>query len=103
MIGFQGLSDMRPYPTHEDIPTSQMTSYAMDAACELRTSKPFCIVKSRKLWIEAICISQEDLEECCPQVRYPSDSETTEMGIHSTKEYEIMKLLVQHQSGNSAA
>ena len=40
MIDFQGLSDMRPYPT------SQMTSYAMDAACKLRqTSKPLCIVE----------------------------------------------------------
>ena len=35
--------------------------------------------------------------------RYPSDSETTEMGIHRTKEYEIMKPPVQHESGNSAA
>jgi hypothetical protein len=44
MIDFRDLSDTRPYPTHEEILTSQMTSYAMDAACELRqTSKPLCI------------------------------------------------------------
>jgi hypothetical protein len=35
--------------------------------------------------------------------RYPSDLETTEMGIHRTKEYEIVKPPVQHELGNSAA
>jgi hypothetical protein len=35
--------------------------------------------------------------------RYPSDLETTEMGIQRTTEYEIMKPLVQHELGNSAA
>jgi hypothetical protein len=35
--------------------------------------------------------------------RFPFDSEATEMGIHKTKEYEIMKPPVQHESGNSTA